>query len=82
MSTPILSSFSFYQFTDEELKAIGTSFSELQKQYIQNLISESAEELISLTYDEDKPIFSAQRQAYLRGQIDILKHLNNIQLTT
>jgi hypothetical protein len=69
-----LSSFHKVSLTPEEYKA-GCEFTALQRAVIQNLIAESAEEKVALTYDALNPVGFAQAEAELHGKIGILKYL-------
>ena len=71
------STFIKYDLTDDEIKS-GRTFSTEQRAVIQNLISDLAEEKVSLTYNPDEPLKFAQREAELAGQIGILKYLLEI----
>jgi hypothetical protein len=71
------STFIKYDLTDDEIRA-GRTFSPEHRAIIQNLISDLAEEKVSLTYNPDEPLKFAQREAELAGQIGILKYLLEI----
>jgi hypothetical protein len=68
------SSFHSWILTPKET-LIGSVFSLLQKQVLQNQICSMAEERISLRYDPTNPSIFIQRDAELQGQIGILKYL-------
>lgn len=68
------SSFQKWVLTDEE-KIQGSVLTILQKQVIQNQITEAAEEKIALVYDLNKPMEFVQREAELQGRILCLKFL-------
>lgn len=74
MSTPRITSFTSYNLTAEEYTS-GTILSVLQVQVIQNLICDTAEAKIALTFDTANPQSFIQKEAELQGQIGILKHL-------
>lgn len=67
-------SFNRYQLSEEEQRA-GAAFSLSNQAVIQNLIATCAEEKLHLTLDTQNISAYAQQEAYLRGQIDILRHL-------
>ncbi len=67
-------SFNRYQLSEEEQRA-GAAFSLSNQAVIQNLIATCAEEKLHLTLDTKDINGYAQQEAYLRGQIDILRHL-------
>lgn len=72
------SSYLRYELTEPEIKA-GSVFTLNQRAVIQNLIADAAEEKLALTFDPDKPLQFAQREAELTGQIGILKYLLDLQ---
>lgn len=74
MAHIVPNSFTSYKLTSEEVRA-GSILTSNQIQVIQNLISEAAEEKISLKYDPQNPLVFVQREAELQGQIGILKFL-------
>ena len=74
MATLQINSFSQYILTEEETVS-GSVLSADQKRVMQNLIAESAEESLNLTYNSTDPIKYAQQEAYLKGKMDILKWL-------
>jgi hypothetical protein len=74
------SSFVSYQLTPGELEA-GSHFSPEQRAVIQNLIAETAEEKVSLTYDPSNPLKFTQAEAELQGKIGILKYLLELENT-
>jgi hypothetical protein len=67
-------SFTRYSLTSEELQR-GQILTPENSYVIQNLISDIAEEKLSLKYDPQNPIDFAQREAELQGQLGILKML-------
>lgn len=68
------SSFIRYELNQAELET-GTQFNTQQRAVIQNLIADSAEEKVSLTFDPQNPMKFAQAEAELQGKIGILKYL-------
>jgi hypothetical protein len=68
------SAFIKYELTAAEIKE-GSHFSSAQRALIQNLIADSAEEKISLTFDPTNPLAFAQAEAELQGKIGILRYL-------
>jgi hypothetical protein len=78
--TPQHNSFTSFLLTQDEIKA-GSNFLPEQRAVIQNIISQLAEEKISLKYDPTAPEVFLQREAELAGQIGILKYLLNLSTT-
>lgn len=74
MATLIPSSFCRYNLSEEEQRA-GSYISETQKQVIQNLICDIAEEKLALKFDASNPQSFIQREAELQGQIGILRYI-------
>lgn len=68
------SSFIKYNLTPDEFK-VGCTFSPEQRAVLQNLISDAAEEKVTLTYDPENPLKFTQVEAELQGKIGILKYL-------
>lgn len=67
----LVTSFQAYKLTADELQAARTLTTE-QRAYYQTLLSDAAEEKLGIMLDPYKPLEFTQREAYLRGQIDIL----------
>lgn len=67
-------SFVAYKFSAEELIAARNLGPE-QRMYYQTLLSDAAEEKLAEEFDPEHPLISARREAYLRGQMDILNML-------
>lgn len=67
-------SFNRYQLSDEEQRA-GAAFSLSNQAVIQNLLATVAEEKLHLVLDPQNITAYAQQEAYLRGQLDMLRHL-------
>lgn len=74
------SSFVSYILTAGEIEA-GSHFSTEQRAVIQNLIAETAEEKVSLTFDPNNPLKFTQAEAELQGKIGILKYLLSLETT-
>lgn len=74
MAEPIETSFHAFKFTPEELLH-ARNLDPLQRMYYQTLLADAAEEKIGLEYDEKHPLNFAQREAYLRGQMDMMNML-------
>jgi hypothetical protein len=68
--------FTAYKFTPDEIIA-ARQLNETQVAYLQTLLADAAEEKLAHEHDEHSPIRSAQKEAYLRGQMDILQMLLN-----
>ena len=77
MSKIVSNDFSEYSFTEDEEQA-ACCFTSLQRQNIQNHISRISQEKIAHEPDPNEFDKFIQKEAYLRGQIDILKHLLEI----
>lgn len=73
-------SFEAFKFTPEELTA-ARSLNVLQRAYYQTLLADAAEEKLSHEFDEHSAMRSHQKEAYLRGQIDILQMILNTDST-
>lgn len=74
MSTRVDTSFSRYTFTeDEALQA--EVLTVLQKQRLQNLMSEAAETQIALVVDPNNINEFLQQQAYNSAKIELIKYL-------
>lgn len=73
---PIESSFTAFKFTAEEV-VVARTLSPEQRAYYQTLLADAAEEKLAEEYDPINPLRFAQREAYLRGQMDILNTLLN-----
>ena len=67
-------SFNRYELSDDEIKA-GQAFTLSNQAVIQNLVATIAEEKLHLVLDATNITAYAQQEAYLRGQLDILRHL-------
>lgn len=80
MPTPVNSSFTRYEFSDEELFQ-AFAFSPLTRMAIQNEIAIAAEEKIALKFDPSNPLAFAQQEAELAGKIGILQFLLAQQAT-
>ena len=63
-----------FSFTNEELERCRTLSYE-QRCYIQTLLADAAAEKLAEEYNALNPLHFAQREAYLRGQMDILNML-------
>ena len=74
MSQMIPNMFTAWSLSDSEHRA-GSCLGLLQKQVIQNLISEAASEKVALTYDPQNPLKFAQQEAELQGKIGVLQYL-------
>lgn len=66
--------FTTYEFTTDELRA-AMVLPELNAQWIQTLLGETAIEKAALQYDVEAPQKVALQEAYLRGTIDILGYV-------
>lgn len=74
MSQIIPSSFTRYNLTEGEYQQ-AVQLTTLQKQHLQNLLADVAEEKINLTFDPTNPLSFAQQEADLTGKISILRHI-------
>lgn len=66
--------FSSYKFTADDLLE-ARKLSEVQRQYLQSLLSDACMEKLTIILDPYKPLIFTQHEAYVRGQIDILNML-------
>ena len=67
-------SFNRYELNEDEQRA-GQALSLSNQAVIQNLIATIAEEKLHLVLDANNITAFAQQEAYLRGQLDILRHI-------
>ena len=74
MTTPIPNTFTSYRLTEEESRE-GAKLSSLTVACIHNLRSSIAEEKLRLTFTPNDTLSYTQQEAYLRGQLDRLSHL-------
>jgi len=66
----------FTQFSHSSLEQLeGVNFTQLQREVIQNLISEAALEKVALLFNSNNPLQFAQQEAELQGKIEILEYL-------
>ena len=72
MAIIIPTSFTKYQLTKEETIA-GSLLNDNQKQVIQNLLADTAEQKINLNYNAAELLVFAQEEARLTGQMEILR---------
>jgi len=66
--------FTAFKMTQEEL-SLARAITTEQRCYLQTLLSDAATEKLAEEYDPVNPLRFAQREAYLRGQMDILNML-------
>ena len=66
--------FTRYTLTDEEELA-GIQYTTEQRMFMQNIIADSAEEKVRLTFDPTNPNSFIQREAELQGVIGVLTAL-------
>jgi len=71
MPQTITTLFTRYQLTEEE-KLAAIQFTDTQRMYLQNIIADSAEEKVRLTFDPSNPNQFIQREAELQGIIGTL----------
>lgn len=74
MPTPRISSFTQYEFGEKELYQAQV-LSPIQKLHIQTILGEAAENRINLDFDPLNPTKYAQDEAFLKGQISVLRLL-------
>ena len=72
MATVKPNTFTSYEFTNRELLA-GSVLSGEQKAVIQNELASIAEQRLNVDFDPSNPLVFAQQEAFLRGQISILR---------
>lgn len=80
MKPNLESSFISFNLTPAQVVA-GSTFTSDQRAVIQNMISDIAEEKITLTFDPTNPNVFIQRDAELMGQLGILKYLLSLEST-
>lgn len=68
---PLITPFTAFKFTEEELGKARKLTIE-HEAYYQTLLADAAAEKIAIEFDPEHPVLFAQREAYLRGQMDIL----------
>jgi hypothetical protein len=74
MATLKLGTFSTYELSSRETLSGGVLNTD-QKNLFQNLLAEAAESRLALDYSPEKPLEFAQNEAFLKGQIQLLKYL-------
>jgi hypothetical protein len=74
MSRVLISSFTKYEQTEAEVLT-ATNLSPETKQFIQNQIVLASENRLALTPDPNNYAAFIQEEAYLKGQVAILKYL-------
>lgn len=74
MATKLLTPFESYAMTEEEIKS-GSILSTPQIQNFHNLRTTYMLEKLSLEIDTANPSVFIQREAYLRGQIDVITYM-------
>ena len=72
MATQKPNTFTSFEFTDRELLS-GSVLSGEQKNVIQNELAQIAEQRLAIDYDPAKPLEFVQQEAFLKGQISILR---------
>lgn len=72
MATLKTNTFTAYEFSDRELLS-GSILSGEQKNVIQNELANIAEQRLNIDYDPEKPLAFVQQEAFLKGQISILR---------
>ena len=74
MSVQIINTFSTFELSDKE--AIQSAiFTTLQLQNLQNQLANAAESRLALNFDANNPSEFLQQEAFLKGQIELLKFL-------
>ena len=74
MSVQIINTFSTFDLSDKE--AIQSAiFTTLQLQNLQNQLANAAESRLALNFDANNPSEFLQQEAFLKGQIELLKFL-------
>lgn len=72
MATQKPNTFTSYELTTRETLS-GSILTGEQKQVLQNQLSEIAEQRLNTDYDPEKPLAFVQQEAFLKGQISILR---------
>ena len=70
MATLIANSFTSYQLTHQEELA-GGILALAQQQLAQNEMSQTAQQILNLRYQPDKPLEFVQEESFLKGQLSI-----------
>ena len=60
---------------NEQESVAGHTFNSLNLAVLQNLIADSSETKINLEYDPTNPVKFAQDEAFIQGQLKILRYL-------
>lgn len=68
------SSFTGYELSDAE-QAVATQYTDIQRKYLQTLLSEVAHTKLNLPFTPNDPLSYAQQEAYLKGKLDLLQSL-------
>jgi len=74
MAQTIVTSFTAYDLTEQE-GLQGSILNTLQRQVMQNQLATIAEEKLRLEFNPEHPLLFAQREAELRGKLDLLDFL-------
>jgi len=74
VSKIIAGTFTYYQLTDREVLA-GSILTSDQKAVIQNELAQAADNKLNLDFDPLNPTKFAQDEAFLKGQMSILRVL-------
>lgn len=67
-------SFNTYEF-DEGEEQEAHKLSVLQQAHIQNLLAAASRDKLDVHYDPENPLKFAQQEAYISGQIHILRYI-------
>lgn len=81
MATLRNTSLTAYDLTDEE-QSSGSILNQVQKLVLQNEVARISETLLGLTLDTSKQLEFIQQQAYLKGQVDVLKWMLEVSDAT
>jgi hypothetical protein len=74
MSTQITNTFTTFELSDKEALQ-SAIFTTLQLQNLQNQLANAAESRLALEFDANNPSDFLQQEAFLKGQIELLKFL-------
>jgi len=74
MGQQIPNTFTAYDLTTKEV-LLGSIYTELQLQVLQNYLSTAAEERLVLEFDVDNPTKFMQDDAYLKAKVEFLAYL-------
>jgi hypothetical protein len=75
MATLIPSTFCRYNFSDDREAVASQIFTPLQLQWLQNNLSDIAQQRLTLSFNPAEPEKFMQAEANLKGQIEVIQYL-------